>query len=464
MRQPSGCTRRRARLHTHLMRVTVFGLGYVGLVTGACLAEMGNRVLCVDIDRDLVAALQAGRIPIFEPGLENLVAHNKAVGRLDFTSDHAAAVAHGEVLLIAVGTPSQADGSADPAQIFEVADAIGGCMCAAKIVVVKSTAPVGTAARVREHIQAALSRRNETLHFDVAVNPEFLKEGAAVNDFMRPDRIIIGARSADTRATLVRLYRPFSRNRDKFVHMDTSSAELAKYAANAMLAARISLMNELANLAERLGADIDAVRLGIGRDPRIGPDFLYAGAGFGGACFPKDLKALIHTAEQVGVDARVLRAVEAVNQAQRQILPAKLRAHYDGALTGKTIALWGLAFKPSTDDMREAPSRAVIDAVLTDGGRIRAYDPAAGQAARNLYGERIEICANRDAAVDDADGLVVITEWNEFRSPDFGDLYRRLREPAIFDGRNLYDPERLAALGFAYYPIGRPIGGFRGSA
>ena len=439
------------------MKVTIFGAGYVGLVTGTCFAEMGNSVLCVDVDAVRVKALQAGRIPIHEPGLEPLVAANLAAGRLRFTDSHDHGVDHGEILFIAVGTPALDHGQADLRFVFQVAERIGQRMDAAKIVVDKSTVPVGTADRVRAIIAAALEKRGAAIDFDVVSNPEFLKEGAAVNDFMRPDRIIIGADRDTSRARLERLYEPFSRNRDKFVHMDVRSAELCKYAANLMLATRISLMNELANLAEQVGADIEAVRMGIGRDPRIGTHFIYAGAGYGGACFPKDIKALIHTAAEAGVEAHVMKSVERVNEAQKSLLVRKMRRHY-GDLGGRTFALWGLAFKPNTNDMREAPSRTVIEELLASGARVRAYDPVAGDDARRLYGDQIDVCRYRQDTLEGAHGLAILTEWNEFRSPDFEQLRARLLEPTIFDGRNLYDPRRLSQLGFSYHGIGRSAG------
>ncbi len=441
------------------MNITLFGTGYVGLVTAACFAEMGNTVLCVDIDAAKVAALQTGRIPIFEPGLEQMVVHNLAGARLGFTTDTQQGVEHGEVLFIAVGTPTDSDGSADLHAVLKVAEAIGRYMRAPKIVVDKSTVPVGTADRVRQRIDTVLASRGETLDFDVASNPEFLKEGTAISDFMKPDRIVIGSRRVRTREALERLYAPFNRNRDKVVHMDVRSAELTKYAANAMLATRISLMNELATLAEKLNADIEAVRRGIGTDPRIGYHFIYAGTGYGGSCFPKDVKALVHTASSVGFASRICEGVEAVNERQKGVLVEKLLSHYDGDLQGRNFALWGLAFKPNTDDMREAPSRTVIDKLLAKGAKVRAYDPVAGPEARRLYGAAIVVCERRDDTLVDADALLIVTEWNEFRSPDFEALRGTLNEPAIFDGRNLYDPDHLAELGFTYYSIGRnPVG------
>ena len=433
----------------------MFGTGYVGLVTGACFAEMGNSVLCVDIDADKVAALEAGEVPMFEPGLVRMVVNNTDGGRLRFTTDAQQGVNHGEVLFIAVGTPADEDGSADLRSVLAVAEDIGRYLAEPTIVVDKSTVPVGTADRVRQRIGQVLEERGADIDFDVASNPEFLKEGAAVNDFMKPDRIVIGSGRAHTREVLERLYAPFNRNHDKVVHMDVRSAELTKYAANVMLATRISLMNELASLAEKLGADIEAVRRGIGTDPRIGYHFIYAGTGYGGSCFAKDVQALIRTGATVGFDTRIAKGVEAVNERQKGVLVEKMLEHYDGALEGRTFALWGLAFKPNTDDMREAPSRTVIDRLLAGNARVRAYDPVAGREAVRLYGDAIEVCGRRDDTLTDADGLIVVTEWNEFRSPDFGALRAALKEPAIFDGRNLYDPGYLARLGFAYYSVGR---------
>ena len=441
------------------MNITMFGTGYVGLVTGACFAEMGNAVLCVDIDAARVAALRAGQLPMFEPGLQAMVVHNVAGGRLRFATDARQGVEHGEVLFIAVGTPANVDGAADLRFVLTVAENIGRHLCRPKIVVNKSTVPVGTADRVRQRIGEVLAARGENIGFDVASNPEFLKEGAAVSDFMKPDRIVIGSGCAQTRATLERLYAPFNRNHDKMVHMDVRSAELTKYAANAMLATRISLMNELATLAERLDADIEAVRRGIGTDPRIGYHFIYAGTGYGGSCFPKDVKALIHTASSAGFESRICAGVETVNERQKGVLVEKMLGHYDDGLTGRTFALWGLAFKPNTDDMREAPSRTVIDKLLASGAKVRAYDPVAGTEARRLYGDAIEVCERRDDTLINADGLVIVTEWNEFRSPNFNALRAALNEPAIFDGRNLYDPAHLADLGFTYYSIGRAPAG-----
>ncbi len=438
------------------MNITIFGAGYVGLVTGGCFAEMGNSVVCVEVDAERVAGLQAGRTPIFEPGLDTLIRTNLAAERMRFTTSTEEGIEHGRVLFIAVGTPAQEDGSADLNAVLAVANQVGRRMKTAKIIVDKSTVPVGTADQVRATVAAALQERGLSLDFDVVANPEFLKEGAAVNDFMRPDRIIIGASRDDSRAILERLYEPFVRNRDKFVHMSERSAELAKYAANAMLAARISLVNELAGIADQVGADIEAVRRGIGRDPRIGTHFLYAGAGYGGTCFPKDIKALIHTADSLGVATQMLQAVEAVNGRQKGVLVRKMQRHYGSGLAGKTLALWGLAFKPNTDDMREAPSLVVVEALLDAGAKVQAYDPVASPAAEGVFGGKVKLCRTRYEAVADADGLVILTEWNEFRTPNFQRLRTTMKEPVIFDGRNLYDPAYLAGLGFVYHSIGRP--------
>lgn len=439
------------------MKISIFGSGYVGLVTGACLAEVGNDVLCVDVDEAKIEGLRQGRIPIFEPGLEEIVRKNLASGRLAFTTDAAGAVDHGLFQFIAVGTPPDEDGSADLQHVLAVARSIGRHMDEYRIVVNKSTVPVGTADRVRIAVQEELDARGRRTEFDVVSNPEFLKEGAAVDDFMRPDRIIIGTDNPRTAELLRALYAPFNRSHERVVRMDVRSAELTKYAANAMLATKISFMNELATLAERLGADIEQVRVGIGSDPRIGYHFIYPGAGYGGSCFPKDVKALERTARDAGYEAELLRSVEAVNERQKARIFAKIQQHYDGRLAGRVIALWGLAFKPNTDDMREAPSRTLMEALWAAGATVRAYDPAACAECARLYPGRsgLVLCDSPDEALDGADALVLMTEWNAFRSPDFAALRRALREPVIFDGRNLYDPEILAQEGFAYYSIGR---------
>lgn len=441
------------------MNITMFGTGYVGLVTGACFAEMGNTVHCIDVDQTKVDGLNRGEIPIFEPGLEKMVLANSQAGRLIFSTDAQAGVDHGDLMFIAVGTPSDEDGSADLRYVLEVAETIGHFMQEPKIVVDKSTVPVGTADKVRQRISDTLKARNAKIDFDVVSNPEFLKEGAAVSDFMKPDRIIIGSDSDAGAAALETLYAPFNRNHDKIVHMDLRSAELTKYAANVMLATKISLMNEFANLAEELDADIEAVRRGIGSDPRIGYHFIYPGAGYGGSCFPKDVRALAHIAESVDYDPKLINAVESVNELQKHKMFQKMESYFStkGTLEGKTIALWGLAFKPNTDDMREAPSRTLIDSLLAAGASVRAYDPAARDEALRIYGERdgLLICEQRDDTLTGADALAIVTEWNEFRSPDLELLRQRLTRPVIFDGRNLFEPQRLRDVGFDYLAIGR---------
>ncbi|CAM0998574.1 UDP-glucose 6-dehydrogenase [Rhodanobacter sp. Root179] len=440
-----------------MMNVTIFGTGYVGLVTGACLAEMGNKVVCVDIDAGKVERLKHGEIPIFEPGLEAIVRRNHAGGRLDFTTDAAPAIAHAELIFIAVGTPPDEDGSADLQYVQAVARTIGRHLDHYAVVVNKSTVPVGTADRVREAVAGELKARNATVEFDVVSNPEFLKEGAAVEDCLRPDRIVVGTSSARAVAVLRKLYAPFNRNHDRMVVMDERSAELTKYAANAMLATKISFMNEIANIAERVGADVELVRQGIGSDPRIGYSFIYPGAGYGGSCFPKDVQALERTAHAYGYDARLLGAVEAVNRQQKGKLFELISRHFDGQLVGRTIALWGLAFKPNTDDMREAPSRRLMELLWEAGASVRAFDPEARAETQRLYGDRADLvlCGDAMEAVQGADVLAVVTEWKAFRSPDFAAVRGALAEPAIFDGRNLYDPAVVEEAGLAYYGIGR---------
>ena len=427
------------------MNVTVIGTGYVGLVTGACLADAGNNVFCLDLDENKIARLNRGEIPIFEPGLEPIVQRNEQAGRLRFSTDVAASVAHGELQLLAVGTPAGEDGSADLQHVIAAARAIGRHMDGYKVVVTKSTVPVGTADKVKQAIIEEQKKRHLGSDFTVVSNPEFLKEGAAVEDFMRPDRIIVGSDDQRAIAMLRSLYAPFQRN------------ELTKYAANAMLATRISFMNEVANLAEALGADIEEVRRGIGSDPRIGYQFLYAGVGFGGSCFPKDVKALQRSAQEAGKPLRLLGAVEEVNEAQKHVLGFKIRDRFDNQLRGKCIAVWGLAFKANTDDMREAPSLALIDDLVAAGASVRAYDPAAGTEARKIFADSRSITIVDDAldALEGADALAIVTEWQEFRSPDFAAIKKALKTPAIFDGRNLYDPAALRAQGLEYYPIGR---------
>ena len=438
------------------MKITMIGTGYVGLVTGTCFAEVGNDVLCLDVDPRKIETLDAGGVTIHEPGLPEMIRRNVAAGRLRFTTDIDAAVKHGLVQFIAVGTPPDEDGAADMQYVIEAARNIGRRMTEWRIVVDKSTVPVGTADRVRGAISEELRARRVDAPFAVVSNPEFLKEGAAVGDFMRPDRIVIGADDARAIAALRAIYAPFQRNHERLLVMDVRSAELTKYAANAMLATRISFMNELANLAETLGADIEHVRQGIGSDPRIGYHFLYPGAGYGGSCFPKDVKALQFTARQQGVPLRLMQAVDAVNEAQKLRLVDKIVARFGTDLAGRTFALWGLAFKPNTDDMREAPSRVVIEALAARGARIAAYDPVAMDEARRVLGDAsVAFAASPMAALDGADALVIVTEWKEFRSPDFEEIKRRLKQPVIFDGRNLFEPAEVKAGGLEYYGIGR---------
>jgi UDPglucose 6-dehydrogenase len=439
------------------MKVTMIGTGYVGLVTGACFAEVGNDVLCVDVDARKIAILNEGGVPIHEPGLEAMVHRNVASGRLRFTTDVDASVAHGMLQFIAVGTPPDEDGSADMQYVIQAARSIGRLMQGPKIVVDKSTVPVGTADRVRAAIAEELSNRGVDFAFSVASNPEFLKEGAAVEDFMRPDRVVVGASDERAIAVLRAIYAPFMRNHERFLVMDVRSAELTKYAANAMLATRISFMNEVANLADLLGADIEMVRQGIGSDPRIGYHFLYPGVGYGGSCFPKDVKALQYTATQFSHPLKLLAAVETVNDNQKRVLVDKIAARLGADLTGRTFALWGLAFKPNTDDMREAPSRVIVDALTARGARIVAYDPVAMSEAKRVFGGAplLSYAASPLAACEGADALVVVTEWKEFRSPDFEALKLRLRTPLIFDGRNLYNPADVRGAGIEYIGIGR---------
>ncbi|WP_312347212.1 UDP-glucose/GDP-mannose dehydrogenase family protein [Stenotrophomonas acidaminiphila] len=443
------------------MRVAIFGTGYVGLVTGTCLAEVGHDVVCVDIDQAKVDGLNRGIIPIYEPGLEPMVKANHAASRLAFTTDAASAIAHGQVVFIAVGTPPDEDGSADLQYVLAVARTIGRHLQVPTVVVNKSTVPVGTADKVRAAIAEELAARGVEIAFDVVSNPEFLKEGDAVADCMRPDRIIIGAASDAPVAVMRRLYAPFNRNHDRVVEMDVRSAELTKYAANAMLATKISFMNEIANIAERVGADIEHVRQGIGSDPRIGWHFIYPGAGYGGSCFPKDVQALARTALQYGHAPRLLEAVEAVNEAQKGHLFELVQRHYDRGedegVRGKTFAVWGLAFKPNTDDMREASSRRLLAQLWEAGAQVRAYDPEAMHEARRIFGERddLVLCDSAFAALEGADALIVVTEWKQFRSPDFARIRQALGDAVVFDGRNLYDPHEIEAAGLAYYGIGR---------
>ena len=439
------------------MKITIIGTGYVGLVSGACLADIGNDVLCLDVDANKIRMLEAGGIPIYEPGLEGLVKHNAAAGRLRFTTDVEKAVEFGILQFIAVGTPPDEDGSADLRHVLAAARSVGRNMRDYKVVVDKSTVPVGTADRVRETIAEELKARGVDLPFSVVSNPEFLKEGAAVEDFMKPDRVVIGADDERAMRLMRALYAPFQRNHERMLVMDVRSAELTKYAANAMLATRISFMNELANLAERLGANIEDVRRGIGSDPRIGYHFLYPGVGYGGSCFPKDVQALQRTAQQHGMDLKVLHAVEQANEIQKTRLVQKVTARLGAQLNGRRFALWGLAFKPNTDDMREAPSRVVIEQLFEHGATVHAYDPVAMKEARRIYaGEsRIQFADTPMAALEGCDALLIVTEWKEFRSPDFAGIKQRLKQPLVFDGRNLYDPNTVTDAGLEYFSIGR---------
>jgi UDPglucose 6-dehydrogenase len=443
------------------MKVAIFGTGYVGLVTGTCLAEVGHDVVCIDVDAAKVEGLNQGVVPIYEPGLTPMVKANHAAGRLHFTTDAAAAVAHGELVFIAVGTPPDEDGSADLQYVLAVARTIGEHLSRPVVVVDKSTVPVGTADKVRTAIATTLADRGADIAFDVVSNPEFLKEGAAVDDCMRPDRIVVGADNPAAVEKLRRLYAPFNRNHDRIVAMDVRSAELTKYAANAMLATKISFMNEIANIAEQVGADVEAVRKGIGSDPRIGWHFIYPGAGYGGSCFPKDVQALAMTARQHGMQPRLLDAVEAVNEAQKGHLFELVQRHYDAGedegVRGRTFAVWGLAFKPDTDDMREASSRRLLAQLWEAGAKVRAYDPEARAEAGRIFGERgdLVLCDSAAQALEGADALVVVTEWKQFRSPDFAALKAALGDAVVFDGRNLYHPDEVEAAGLAYYGIGR---------
>ncbi len=439
------------------MKITVIGTGYVGLVSGTCLAEVGNDVLCLDVDANKIAILNGGGIPIYEPGLEDMVKRNVAAGRLHFTTDVEAAVHHGEIQFIAVGTPPDEDGSADLQYVVAAARNIGKHMTEYKLVVDKSTVPVGTADKVRAALQEELDARGAKLAFSIASNPEFLKEGAAVEDFMRPDRIVIGTDNEHATQMMRTLYAPFQRNHERLITMDIRSAELTKYAANAMLATRISFMNELANLAEKIGADIENVRHGIGSDPRIGYHFLYPGCGYGGSCFPKDVQALRRTAAEYGAPMHVIDAVEVANDAQKHVLLDKIVAHFGTDLSGRTFAVWGLAFKPNTDDMREAPSRVLMEGLWARGAKVIAHDPAATHETQRIYGvhPQLTLVDTPMAALQGADALAIVTEWKVFRSPDFSAMKAALKVPLIFDGRNLYDPASVRAAGFEYLAIGR---------
>ena len=439
------------------MRITIFGSGYVGLVTGACFANVGNQVVCVDIDQAKVDALNNGQIPIYEPGLDSYISQSLTDGSLSFTTDAAAAVAHGEMIFIAVGTPPEEDGSADLQYVLQVADTIGQFMDDFKVVVNKSTVPVGTADKVSDRLQQALDQRGLDLGFGVASNPEFLKEGAAIADFTRPDRIVVGTDSTEVEVMMQELYAPYNRQRDKLIFMDLRSAELTKYAANSLLATKISFINEIANIADLVGADIEQVRVGIGSDPRIGYSFIYPGCGFGGSCFPKDLRAMEATAVSAGYLPKLLSAVSAVNDQQKSLLFKKIDSYFDGQLEGKTIALWGLAFKPGTDDMREAPSRDLMEALWQRGAKVQAFDPHGMEATQEIYGVRNDLllCGTKEAALQGADILAICTEWKPFWSPDFALIKDSLKQPVIFDGRNLYDPARLQDQGIQYFGMGR---------
>jgi len=439
------------------MKISVIGSGYVGLVQATVLAEVGHDVICMDIDQHKVEQLSKGHVTIFEPGLSALVRENLDSGRLHFTSDEKLAIEHGEVLFIAVGTPSGDDGSADLRFVFSVGDAIARHQVDPLIVVEKSTVPVGTGDALHTHISEALAKAGRTLQFDIVSNPEFLKEGSAVRDCRRPDRIVIGCERQEVRDVMRELYAPFNRNHDRILFMDLRSAELTKYAANCMLATKISFINQIAELAEHLGADIEAIRLGMGADPRIGYDFIYAGCGYGGSCFPKDMRALIHTAEAAHCSNDLLQAVEAINERQKHKLFERVKAYFKGDLKGRTFALWGLAFKPNTDDMRDAPSRELMESLWAAGAQVRAFDPEAMQQTQLLYGEQpdLMLMGTPESTLNGADALIICTEWQQFKAPDFDLILKRLANPVIFDGRNLYDVERLAQKGITYFPIGR---------
>lgn len=439
------------------MKITIFGSGYVGLVTGACLADAGHQVICVDTNSERTRMLSQGQIPIYEPGLDVMVRSNLAAGRISFTEDAASAIAFGTLLFIAVGTPPDENGSADLTHVLTVARTIGQHIDRYKVVVNKSTVPVGTADKVQAAVLEEQRKRGVDVRFDVCSNPEFLKEGAAIEDFTRGPRIVVGTDSEEVRTLMRECYAPYNRNHDKLFFMGVRASELTKYAANAMLATKISFMNEIANIAERVGADIEQVRVGIGSDPRIGYHFIYPGCGYGGSCFPKDVQALARTAEEIGYDAELLRAVEQVNGRQKYILVQKLAQAFDGELAGLTVGVWGLAFKPNTDDVREAPSRALMEALWERGARVRAYDPVASEEIHRVYGERddLELVGSREAVLEGADVLVICTEWKEFRAVDFAHIASTLRHPVIVDGRNLYNPDEVRAAGLRYYAVGR---------
>ena len=447
------------------MKITIFGTGYVGLVTGACLADVGHHVLCMDVDHGKIEKLRNGQIPIFEPGLESIVKHTVEAGRLSFTTDTEEAVGHGTLQFIAVGTPPDEDGSADLQYVTAVARSIGEHMTEYKVIVDKSTVPVGTGDKVKAAVRAGLDKRSLELGFDVVSNPEFLKEGAAINDFMKPDRIIVGTESDRAMELLREVYYPFNRSHDRMIFMDIRSAELTKYAANSMLATKISFMNEIANLAERLGADIENVRRGIGSDPRIGYHFIYPGCGYGGSCFPKDVQALARTARDCDYDSRLLNAVEAVNDSQKYVLFDKISHFFNGDLKGKVVAVWGLAFKPNTDDMREAPSRTLMQELWKADAQVQAFDPEAMEETQRIFGDQpgLTLCGTKEQAIRGADVLAICTEWKEFRSPDFEAIASALSDKAVFDGRNLYEPEMLERHGMIYYAIGRGKNQFHGN-
>lgn len=439
------------------MKVTIFGAGYVGLVTGACLAEMGNHVLCVDVNKDRIKQLKDGICPIHEPGLPELIIQNSKAGRLDFTDDTTLGVNHGFYLFIAVGTPQNEDGSADLQYVYSVANTIGEQMQDYRIVITKSTVPVGTCDEVRKRIQACLTERKVNIPFDVASNPEFLREGVAIKDFMNSDRIIVGTESESTKEYFKVLYAPFNRNQDRLIFTDPRSAELTKYAANAFLATKISFMNEISRLAESYQADVEQIRIGVGSDPRIGPHFINAGCGYGGSCFPKDLSALMQMGEKTDTPLQLINAVRQVNETQKEILFHKMNRYFKADLKGKTIALWGLSFKPNTDDMREAPSRALMELLWKAGASVNAHDPVAMPEAERIYGKKagLKLCKTPEEALEKADALAIVTEWPVFSSPDFYRIKELLSQPVVFDGRNLYDANYLKKLGFAYYAIGR---------
>lgn len=439
------------------MKITIYGSGYVGLITGACMAQVGNEVLCIDVDKNKIQSLLNGKIPIYEPGLENMIANSIDSGRLKFSSSAKKGVAHGLYQFIAVGTPSGKDGSTDLTDIIKVAESIAEHMNGYRIIINKSTTPVGTADKIKEVILQKQQDSGKIIEFDMVANPEFLKEGAAIDDFMKPDRIIIGADNPRTIELMRELYTPFNHRRDRLVAMDIRSAELTKYAATALLATKISFMNELANIAELLDADIEQVRIGIGSDPRIGYHFIYPGCGYGGTYFPKDIHSLKHTADQVGYDAKLISAVESINQYQKERPFAKLQKYYGDSLKNKTIALWGLSFKPNTDDMSAASSRTLMEALWKIGTKVRAYDPIAQEECKRIYGERddLVLCQTADETLNGADALVIVTEWQEFRSPNFNFIKTTLKDPVIVDGRNLYNPDQMKELGFTYFGIGR---------